>query len=217
MHAWLRCRWCGLPLACSTACATACSTALACLSCVAPWASARPSEGTWRVGVSDGVQSRTPYCRLRSLETSTAHASSPVTPRRVQPSRAAEPSVKAASGAPSPGRTPTDAGWPYGCGAQPRDTSLHTLCTSCCRALVSCGGARAYMRDVHARKRLVECRICHSISKALSWLRFASRALLYCTRLHVPWDYALRAAQGACQKVAHLSTSKLKELAAPPR
>ena len=110
MHAGLRCRWCGLPLACSTACATtcstACSTALACLSCVAPWASARPSEGTWRVGVSDGVQSRTPYARLRSLETSTAHASSPVTPRRVQASRAAEPSVKAASCAPSPGRAP---------------------------------------------------------------------------------------------------------------
>ena len=192
-------------------CATACSTARACLSCVAPRALARPSVAMWRAGDANvSVQPRTPSARQRPLEISTAHASSPVTPRLVQPSRAAEPSVNVASAAPSLGRTPAGVEWPYDCEAQPRDTSHHTLCTSSCRTLVSFGGGRAYMRDVHARKRLVECRICHSISKALSWQRFASRALLYFTSLHEPWGYALRAAQGACQKVAHLNTSKLR-------
>ena len=94
MHAWLRCRWCDLPLACSTACAAACATAHARLSRVAPRALARPSGETWRVGdanVYDGVQPRTLLFRLRFLETSTAHDSSHVTPQRVQPSRAVGP------------------------------------------------------------------------------------------------------------------------------
>ena len=94
-HAGLRCHWCGLSLACSTA--------RACLSRAAPraWALARPSLTTWRAGganVCDGLQPRTLYARL-FLETSTAHASSPVTPRRAQPSRAAEPHASLVSAA----------------------------------------------------------------------------------------------------------------------
>ena len=102
MHAWLRCRWCDLPLACSTACAAACATAHARLSRVAPWALARPSGETWRVGdanVYDGVQPRTLLFRLRFLETSTAHDSSHVT--RVQPSHSAGLHASLVSSSPS--------------------------------------------------------------------------------------------------------------------
>ena len=107
-HAGLRCHWCGLSLACSSA--------RACLSRAAPraWALARPSLTTWRAGganVCDGLQPRTLYARL-FLETSTAHASSPVTPRRAQPSRAAVPSVNVASSALSPWQARVDAASP---------------------------------------------------------------------------------------------------------
>ena len=154
-HAGLRCQWCGLPLAWATACATACTTARACLSCVAPRALARPSVAMWRAGdasVSDGSQPCTPSAHQRASEISTAHASPPATPRRVRPSRAAGRNVIVASGAPSLGRTPTGVEWPYDCEAQPRDTSHHTLCTSSCRKLVSCGGVRACRHAFRAQK-----------------------------------------------------------------
>ena len=144
-HARWHCHWCGLP--------SACSTARACLSRVAPraWALPWPLEVAWRAGevsACDGLQPRTPYARLCSLETS------PVTPQRVQPCRGAEPTVIVASAAPFHLQTPADVEWPCVLSDRRRDTSLHIQRTSSCRKLVSCGGARAYMRDAHARKRL---------------------------------------------------------------
>ncbi len=108
-HAGWRWHWCGLPLACSTA--------RVCLSRVAAraWDLARHAVATWRASeanVCDGLQPRTPYARLHLLETSTAHASSPVAPRRARPSRAAAPSVNVASSALSPWQTRVDAASP---------------------------------------------------------------------------------------------------------
>ena len=211
MHAGLRCHWCGLPLACANACATACASAR-----VPPWAWARPSVETWRVcgaNVSDGAQPRTPSARLKSLETSTAHTSSPATPRRVQPSRVAEPSVIVASSAPSLGRTPTGAEWPYDCGARPRDTSHHTLRISSCRKLVSFGGVRACSGNVRVQKNTFTCEELATVQ--------AGRGL-GCDLLHghcftLPVSTSRGTMRGACQKATHLNTSKLKELATPPR
>ncbi len=104
-HAGWRWRWCGLPLACSTA--------RVCLSRVAAraWDLARHAVATWRASeanVCDCLQPRTPYARLSFLETSTAHASSLAPPRRARPSRAAEPSGNVASAALSPWQSQAD-------------------------------------------------------------------------------------------------------------
>ena len=74
-----------------------------------------PSVTTRRAGAANvcaGLQPRTRHARLDSLETPSAHASSPVKPQRAQPFRAAALSVNVASSAPIPWQTREDAASP---------------------------------------------------------------------------------------------------------
>lgn len=129
------------------------------------------------MGIADDVQSRTPYARLRSLETLFVHVSSSVTPRRVQPSRVTEPSVNVASTASSLRRTPTDVEWSYDCEVQPRDSVKH-LTTHCTLLLVehsflSVGGELAVMTLVFPnstwRKELATVQV--GCGLGTGWLR----------------------------------------------